>query len=87
MPPFPATVPSPANNAGDLETAAAAVTAAQQALQTARRGLSAAIHAAREAGETVQNIAACTGQDPVTVRNILAVPPAKAPDRPSGLPR
>ncbi|MFF5029808.1 hypothetical protein ACFY2J_37120 [Streptomyces collinus] len=59
--------------------AAAAVTAAQQALQTARRDLTAAIHAARHAGQSVSRIAARTGLDPVTVRNILAVTPAQTP--------
>ncbi|MEW2426216.1 hypothetical protein AB0911_37695 [Streptomyces nigra] len=72
---------------GDLENVAAAVTAAQQALQSARRDLSVAIHAARHAGRSVQHIAACTGLDPFTVRNILAVTPARAPERPSDLPR
>ncbi|MEU0664092.1 hypothetical protein [Streptomyces lavendulocolor] len=80
MPAFPTPAASPADDTGDLEMAAAAVTAAQQELQTARRELTAAIHAARHAGRSVQHIAARTGLDPVTVRNILAVTPAKTPD-------
>ncbi|MFI8008226.1 hypothetical protein [Streptomyces sp. NPDC086010] len=80
MPSFPTPAVPPADGTGDLETAAAAVTAAQQALQRARRDLSAAIHAARHAGQSVSRIAARTGLDPVTVRNILAVTPAKPPD-------
>ncbi|MEU4134506.1 hypothetical protein [Streptomyces wuyuanensis] len=53
--------------------------AAQQALQTARRDLAAAILAARRAGEPVQRIAARTGLDVVTVRNILSVTPTQSP--------
>ncbi|MFJ2478444.1 hypothetical protein ACIOWI_36915 [Streptomyces sp. NPDC087659] len=69
-----------AEDGGSLETAAAVVMAAQQALQTARRDLAAAIVAARRAGELVQRIAARTGLDPVTVRNILSVTPTRSPD-------
>ncbi|MFD5065785.1 hypothetical protein, partial [Streptomyces sp. NPDC058394] len=53
---------------------------AQQALHTTRRDLTAAIWAARRAGEPVRRIAERTGLDIMTIRNILAVPPAKAPD-------
>lgn len=70
----------PADDDGRLEAAAAAVTEAQQALQAARRDLAAAILAARQAGETVQRIAARTGLDAMTVRNILSVSPAQTPD-------
>ncbi|MEV5646384.1 hypothetical protein AB0L67_40945 [Streptomyces flaveolus] len=62
------------------------MTAAQQALQTARQELTAAIHAARHAGQSVKYIAARTGLDTVTVRNILAVTPATR-ERPSDLSR
>ncbi|MFB7601216.1 hypothetical protein [Streptomyces sp. NPDC056160] len=85
MPVVPTPAVSPADGTGDLEMAAAAVTAAQQALQAARRDLSAAIHTARHAGRSVQHIAARTGLDPVTVRNILAVTPAKTPDSSSSV--
>ncbi|MFE5302270.1 hypothetical protein [Streptomyces sp. NPDC056632] len=64
-----------------LESAAAAVTAAQQALNTARRHLTAAIWETRRAGEPVRRIAERTGLDVMTIRNILAVPPATATDR------
>ncbi|MER7820739.1 hypothetical protein [Streptomyces sp. NPDC096153] len=69
-----------AKDDSSLEAAAEAVTAAQQALQTARRDLAAAILAARRAGEPVQRIAARTGLDVVTVRNILSVTPTPSPD-------
>ncbi len=68
------------DGAAGLEAAAAAVIAAQQALHTARRDLTAAIWAARRAGEPVRRIAERTGLDIMTIRNILSVPPAKAPD-------
>ncbi|MFF3159736.1 hypothetical protein [Streptomyces sp. NPDC057910] len=87
MPSFLTPAASPADDTGALEKAAAAVAAAQTALQTARRDLSAAIHAARHDGRSVQHIAARTGLDPFTVRNILAVTPARAPERPSDPPR
>ncbi|MCA1222950.1 hypothetical protein [Streptomyces sp. 8L] len=87
MPSFPIPAALPTDDTGALERAAAAVAAAQQALQTARRDLSTAVHAARDAGRSVQHIAARTGLDPFTVRNILAVTPARAPERPSDLPR
>ncbi|MFI9824570.1 hypothetical protein ACIHFC_29575 [Streptomyces sp. NPDC052013] len=76
MPAIPS--PPPADGTGDVETAAAAVTAAQRALHTARHDLAAAIHAARHAGQPVHRIAAHAGLDPVAVRNILAVPTAKS---------
>ncbi|MGW3635982.1 hypothetical protein ACWD7F_38820 [Streptomyces sp. NPDC005122] len=63
---------------GMLEAAAAAVTAAEKALQAARRDLRKAVVASRQAGETVQHISRRTGLDPVVVRNILAVPPPPA---------
>ncbi|WP_331751711.1 hypothetical protein OG215_41015 (plasmid) [Streptomyces globisporus] len=87
MPSFPTPAASPADDTGALEAAAAAVDAAQEALQTARRDLSAAIHAARRAGRSVRHIAARTGLDPFMVRNILAVTPARTPERSSDLPR
>jgi hypothetical protein len=61
-----------------LEAAAAAVTAAEGALQAARRDLRTAVVASRHAGESIQHIARRTGLDPMVVRNILAVPPPPA---------
>ncbi|MFE9139641.1 hypothetical protein [Streptomyces sp. NPDC007355] len=45
----------------------------------ARRELSAAVHDARGGGEPVRAIAERTGLDAMTIRNILAVPPATPP--------
>lgn len=72
--------PSSADTPGEdmLEAAAEAVTAAQKALQAARRDLRTAVVASRQAGESVQRIARRTGLDPIEVRNILAVPPPPA---------
>ncbi|MFC8015163.1 hypothetical protein [Streptomyces cinereoruber] len=81
MPATPARPPRPSpGGMPGLEAAAAAVTAAQRALTRARKELSAAIHEARQSGESVRDIAARTGLDAMTVRNILAIPPA--PPRP-----
>ncbi|MDQ1005575.1 DNA-directed RNA polymerase specialized sigma24 family protein [Streptomyces sp. V4I23] len=77
---MPSPSPRPVQDGRNLEAAAGAVTAAQQALQAARRDLAAAILAARHNGESVQRIATRTGLDAMTVRNILAVTPAQAPD-------
>jgi hypothetical protein len=71
--------PSPDNSS--LEDAVLAVTAGEKALRQARRNPTAAITAARQAGQTIPNIAQRTGRDAVTVRNILAVTsvPAQTP--------
>ncbi|MFJ8159272.1 hypothetical protein, partial [Streptomyces sp. NPDC094468] len=71
--------PSPDDTS--LEDAVSAVTAAEEALREARRNLTAAITAARQAGESIPRIAHRTGMDAVTVRNILAVTavPAQSP--------
>jgi len=75
--PTPEQEPSPD---AALDTAAAALAAAQQAVSTARRNLGKAIVAAREAGHSVPYIARHTGLDNTVVRNILAAtPPAAAP--------
>ncbi|MCX5233186.1 hypothetical protein [Streptomyces sp. NBC_00233] len=80
------TPPSFPGNASDdttgLTAAAAAVTAAQQALGTARRELSAAVRAARRAGMPVHRIAEHTRLDTMTVRNILGIPPTGTPGNP-----
>ncbi|MDX2565472.1 hypothetical protein PV371_38890 [Streptomyces sp. TX20-6-3] len=81
---MPAALPPPHPSPGGmpgLEAAAAAVIAAQRALAQARRDLSAAVHDARGAGEPVRTIAERTGLDAMTIRNILAVPPAAPPGR------
>ncbi|MFE4578551.1 hypothetical protein [Streptomyces chartreusis] len=54
-----------------LETAAAALQAAQEAMHVARRGLTAAIVNAYQAGEPVARIAERTGQDTTSIRNLL----------------
>ncbi|MGW8358893.1 hypothetical protein [Streptomyces wedmorensis] len=78
MPPTPLS-PHPSSHTEGLESAAAAVTLAQRALAAARRDLSAAVHQARRAGQSVRVIAERTGLDTMAVRNILAVPPATPP--------
>ncbi|MGI5144213.1 hypothetical protein [Streptomyces sp. CA-106110] len=55
-----------------LETAAAALRDAQEAVHTARRNLTAAIVAAYRAGEPATRIAERTGTSVVDIRNLLA---------------
>ncbi|MFF3159210.1 hypothetical protein [Streptomyces sp. NPDC057910] len=55
-----------------LETAVAALQAAQEAVHAARRGLTAAIVAAYQAGEPVARTAERTGMSVVEIRNLLA---------------
>ncbi|MDT0468811.1 hypothetical protein [Streptomyces gibsoniae] len=55
-----------------LETAVAALHAAQEAVHAARRILTAAIVAAYRAGEPVAGISERTGQDITSIRNLLA---------------
>ncbi|MFJ3762780.1 hypothetical protein [Streptomyces sp. NPDC090080] len=85
MPAFPTPAASPANGTADLETAAAAVTAAQQALQTAPRNLTAAIMPTGTPGGPSSTSPPVPDLDPVTMRNILAVTPAKTPDSSSSV--
>ncbi|WP_037599599.1 helix-turn-helix domain-containing protein [Streptacidiphilus rugosus] len=59
-------------NDDSLEQAAAAVEAAKRDLYAARRGLAAAVTAARREGLSVPRIAARTGLDASAVRNMLA---------------
>ncbi|MFD5110337.1 hypothetical protein [Streptomyces cinereoruber] len=87
MPGIPPSSRSFAEAVPDLETAAAAVTAARRALEAARRELSAAIREARQCGEPVRAIAQRTGLHPTMVLNILAVPPPATPRRDTGRPR
>ncbi|MER7578277.1 hypothetical protein [Streptomyces sp. NPDC126514] len=56
----------------DLETATAALAAAQEALHVARRSLSAVIVAAYRRGESAARIAERTGKDVIEIRNLLA---------------
>ncbi|MEU0819799.1 hypothetical protein [Streptomyces mirabilis] len=60
------------NEEHTLETAAAALNAAQEAVRTARRGLTAAIVNAYRAGEPVPRIADRTGTSVIEIRNLLA---------------
>ncbi|MFC8014153.1 hypothetical protein [Streptomyces cinereoruber] len=84
MPGIPYSSRSSAEDVLDLEAAAAAVTAAQRALEAARRELSAAIRAARRDGEPVRAIAQRTGLHPTMVLNTLAVPPPVTPRQDPG---
>ncbi|WP_037599710.1 helix-turn-helix domain-containing protein [Streptacidiphilus rugosus] len=56
----------------NLGQAALAVDAAKQALYAARRDLATAVITARRGGMSVSRIAARTGLDPASVRNMLA---------------
>ncbi|MGW1616757.1 hypothetical protein ACWCQZ_46705 [Streptomyces sp. NPDC002285] len=60
------------NEEKTLETAAAALHAAQEAVHTARRGLTAAIVNAYKVGEPVARIAERTHMSVVEIRNLLA---------------
>ncbi|MGW1617107.1 hypothetical protein ACWCQZ_48765 [Streptomyces sp. NPDC002285] len=60
------------NEENTLETATAALHAAQEAVHTARRGLTAAIVNAYKAGEPVARIAERTRMSVVEIRNLLA---------------
>lgn len=55
-----------------LETATAALHTAQEAVHTARRDLTVAVTAAYQAGEPAARIAERTGQDVISIRNLLA---------------
>lgn len=55
-----------------LETAVAALHAAQEAVHTARRGLTAAIVNVYRAGEPVARIAERTGMSVIEIRNLLS---------------
>ncbi|MET8214175.1 hypothetical protein ABZT51_52085 [Streptomyces sp. NPDC005373] len=55
-----------------LETAAAALNDAQEAVHTARRNLTAAIVTAYRAKEPVARIAERTGMNIIEIRNLLA---------------
>ncbi|MFD8394915.1 hypothetical protein ACFV2N_38440 [Streptomyces sp. NPDC059680] len=59
------------NEENTLETAAAALRAAQEAVHTARRGLTTAIVTAYRAGEPVPRIAERTGKTTIEIRNLL----------------
>lgn len=60
------------DNDASLESAAAALAAAQEAVHAARRDLSRAVTAAYRAGIPAARIAERTGMDTVSVRNLLA---------------